>query len=272
MFHSFSDFHVAWIKFAIAVSCALLLSNFAAADEHRHRDREFHDHEFREHEFRDRAFIDSRYHHEHYYPPRGYLFGALPREHHVVIFGGVRYFFGAGIWYRRHNEHFIVVAPPLGVIVPVLPPAYATVWVGGAPYYYANNVFYVRQPAGYVVVQDPPSNMIVEQAPASPVVVEQNPASRTSGVVELGHANATNARSSAVMPQAPVVAATITPQLFVYPRQGQSPDLQTKDRNECHVWAVSQVGSDPNSAANPRLGDYQRALGACLDGRGYMMK
>ena len=67
---------------------------------------------------------------------------------------------------------------------------------------------------------------------------------------------------------------------FVYARQGQSEELQAKDRYECHSWAVSQTHYDPTQPAsgmpaaqlNQMRADYQRAMGACLDGRGYTMK
>ena len=68
--------------------------------------------------------------------------------------------------------------------------------------------------------------------------------------------------------------------IFVYPRQGQSEELQAKDRYECHSWAVSQTHYDPTQPTsgmpeaqlNQMRADYQRAQGACLDGRGYTMK
>lgn len=69
--------------------------------------------------------------------------------------------------------------------------------------------------------------------------------------------------------------------VYVYPRQGQSPEQQTRDRRECHSWAVGQTGYDPlnpppvnmpaGQAAQLR-GDFHRAMGACLEGRGYTVK
>ncbi len=35
---------------------------------------------------------------------------------------------------------------------------------------------------------------------------------------------------------------------FVYPKAGQSEQQQSKDRFECHEWAVSQTGFDPSNA------------------------
>ena len=39
-------------------------------------------------------------------------------------------------------------------------------------------------------------------------------------------------------------APSSTERIFVYPRQGQSEELQAKDRYECHSWAVSQTHYD----------------------------
>jgi hypothetical protein len=79
---------------------------------------------------------------------------------------------------------------------------------------------------------------------------------------------------------APSVTPPSTERIFVYPRQGQSEELQAKDRYECHSWAVSQTHYDPTQPAsgmpaaqlNQMRADYQRAMSACLDGRGYTMK
>jgi hypothetical protein len=35
--------------------------------------------------------------------------------------------------------------------------------------------------------------------------------------------------------------------LFIYPQKGQTQEQQSKDRNECHTWAVQQAGFDPNA-------------------------
>jgi len=79
---------------------------------------------------------------------------------------------------------------------------------------------------------------------------------------------------------APSLTPSSNERIFVYPRQGQSEELQAKDRYECHSWAVSQTHYDPThptsgmpeAQLNQMRADYQRAQGACLDGRGYTMK
>jgi hypothetical protein len=183
-----------------------------------------------------RQFQDSRYHHDRSYPARGQLIGALPRDHRVVVHGSARYYFSGGAWYRPQGTRFAVVVPPIGLFVSFLPPYYATIWLRGVPYYYANEVYYAHRGNGYVVVEPPKEE--VNQAPP--------PAD----------------------------------QMFIYPRQGQSEQQQADDRYACHQWAVSQTGFDPTqppggspeSQKIEKRADYQRAMSACLDGRGYTVK
>jgi hypothetical protein len=181
-------------------------------------------------------FRDTRYQHDRVYPVRGHVVRSLPRNHRVVVHGGARYYFSGGAWYRPYGPRFSIVAPPFGLFVPFLPPYYATVWVGARPYYYANEIYYAHRGDGYVVVEPPASD--VSQAPP--------PAD----------------------------------QLFIYPRHNQSEPQQATDRYECHSWAVNQTGFDPTrlpgDASQTQMGekraDYQRAMSACLDGRGYTVK
>jgi hypothetical protein len=71
-------------------------------------------------------------------------------------------------------------------------------------------------------------------------------------------------------------------EIFVYPRLGQSEELQAKDRYECHRWAARQthydptwpppVGDMPQARRNQMYVDYRRAENSCLDSRGYTVK
>jgi hypothetical protein len=225
----------------LALLTGLLLFGLAQSAQARERgsggDREIHgdrgpgDRGPRQGEFR-----DSRYHHDRTYPARGYVTGALPRDHRVVVHGRSRFYFSGGVWYRPQGARFVVVAPPFGLFVPFLPPYYATIWVGGIPYYYANDVYYAHRGNGYVVVEPPKSEVSETPPPAD--------------------------------------------QMFIYPRLGQSSKQQADDRYECHRWAVGQTGFDPiqqpggipEGQKAEKRADYQRALSACLDGRGYTVK
>ncbi len=177
-----------------------------------------------------------------YYPNRGAYVRAVPGRPFVFDRPGGRFYYSGGIWYRSYGPRFVVVGPPIGVFVPVLPPYYTTVWFGGAPYYYANDSYYVwsSQQNGYEVV-DPPGD--------------------------------------------PSTASTDAPQppppqgddLFIYPQNGQSAEQQASDKYECHKWSSSQTGFDPTQQAGGvppdqiagKRADYQRAMRACLEGRGY---
>jgi len=179
-----------------------------------------------------REFRDTRYSHDRSYPAHGQSFRRLPHSSHRVYHHGHHYYYSGGVWYRPYGPYYSVIFPPFGLFVPFLPPYYATVWLGGAPYYYANEVYYAHQGTGYVTV--PPPKEEVSQAPP--------PAD----------------------------------ELFIYPRLGQSEKQQADDRYACHQWAVSQTGFDPTQPPETqRKGtrtDYQRAMAACLDGRGYTVK
>jgi hypothetical protein len=48
----------------------------------------------------------------------------------------------------------------------------------------------------------------------------------------------------------------------MYPKNGQSPEQQSTDRRECQQWAAEQVGAS-------NAPDYERAMVACIQGRGY---
>jgi hypothetical protein len=135
-----------------------------------------------------------------------------------------------------------VVAPPVGLFVPFLPSFYTTVWFHGTPYYYANETYYISTPGGYVVTQ-PPQGEVSEAPPESSEAMENK--------------------------------------LFIYPRKGQSQAQQDNDCYECHKWAKDQTNYDPTTAipqgmsanqAMQRRADYQRAMAACLESRGYTVK
>lgn len=46
--------------------------------------------------------------------------------------------------------------------------------------------------------------------------------------------------------------------LFIYPSQGQDPELQRQDRYECHVWAAQQTGFDPSTYQAPQPVTYTK--------------
>ena len=190
--------------------------------------------------YRERGYtFDKRHHHNRYYPPRRTIVKSLPRGYRVVPHRDFDFYFHSGVWYRSSGRHFSVVFPPLGLIVPVLPPFYTTIWVGGLPYYYAGGVYYVWRPEerAYMVTNPPPESEVIEEQ-------------------------------------------TAPKQLFIYPKNGQSEEQQATDRYECHRWSADQTGFDPTRPGGnvspernaSKRADYQRAMKACLEARGYSVQ
>jgi len=187
--------------------------------------------------------LDQRYNHGRYYPPLGTVRPSLSGEYRPYYRGGDRYYFNGGVWYAPRGPGFVVVRPPPGLVINVLPPYYSTVWFAGTPYYYADIVYYTWQPDqnGYAVV-DPPDN-----------------ADQPSN--------------------APDAAPPGTDDPIVYPKNGQTKDQQAADQFECHNWARTQTGFDPTqpgggvqaSDIDRSRSNYNRAMSACLQGRGYQV-
>lgn len=72
------------------------------------------------------------------------------------------------------------------------------------------------------------------------------------------------AQSPAPGTSAQAQAALVDP--VIYPRSGQSAAQLDKDRHECVQWAAAQ----PRALADASV--YQRAILACMDGRGYTLR
>ncbi|HTY48644.1 MAG TPA: DUF6515 family protein [Steroidobacteraceae bacterium] len=186
---------------------------------------------------------DNRFGHDRVYPARGFVAHDLPRDRFEVWHGHDHFFYSGGVWYAPRGGAFVVVAPPLGVFVPVLPAFYTTLWFGGVPYYYANDAYYTwsAQNNGYEVVDPPPG-----------------------------------ADTGATAPQPPPAGD----RLYVYPKNGQSQEQQSRDQYECYSWAKQQTGFDPTGAGGGAApgqppgsrADYDRAWTACLTGRGYTVQ
>ena len=169
-------------------------------------------------------------------PSRGAMVTSLPRGGVAINHLDHRYWYHGGSWYAPRGPRWIVVAPPFGAYVPFLPGFYSTYWWGGVPYFYANDAYYLwREPRRAYEVVEPP-----EGAPA---------------------------------------AAPAAEDIYLYPRNGQTTEQQSQDRYDCHRWAAEQTHFDPTRVgggvdgdAPVRRAEYFRAMGACLEGRGYSVK
>lgn len=163
----------------------------------------------------------------------GYFVPRLPPGYARVGVGGLSYFYAGGIFYGPAPGGYVMVGAPIGAVVPVLPPVYEVVVAGPATYYQAGAAWYAWDPmvGGYRVVSPP-------------------------------------------QPPPPGVAArSAANEIYFYPARGQDERQQQQDRYECHQWAVGESHFDPSVSQQPdnlqRYRDYQRAITACLVGRGY---
>lgn len=183
--------------------------------------------------------LDHRHKHDHYYPKRGAVVKRLPPKHRVVKYRHSDYYFSGGVWFRPSGSRFVVTMAPIGMIVPFLPYSYTTLWVGGVPYYYAAETYYVWAPEyrAYRVVGPPEDAAVAEQP-------------------------------------------EVSDKLFIYPKEGQSKDQQALDRYECHSWARGETGFDPTQPGGgvdiaqneSKRNEYNRAMKACLEARGYSVQ
>ena len=190
-----------------------------------------------------RVVLDARYHHDRYYPPRGYLVEQLPVGSVGVSFGPAQYFFHAGVWFHPVGARFEVVTPPIGIVVPLLPPGYVSLTIGGTSYYYANGVYYTpASGAGYIVVAPP---LGADTAQPLEIVGATPPAAAASSVS---------------------VASPSVREPIVYPRNGQKAAQTDVDLKQCRQWA----GAQPSASENASV--FDRAIDACLDGRGYTVR
>ncbi len=173
---------------------------------------------------------------------------------------------GGGYW---HGGYWPRAYYGLGFawFLPVLPLAYSTYWYGGLPYYYANDVYYTWNPsyAGYTATDPPP---VADPSGAGAAAAPEAPPP--------ANAPYPNSDPNAAAPyagagqQPPGAGAPVTDadgqqgRIFMYPKNGQSEEQQSADKRECQQWAAQQAGT---SGANSS--DYQRAMVACVEGRGY---
>ena len=247
---------------------------------------------------------DTRHGHDHVYPDRGAIVRDLPRGTIGVNYADVSYRYHDGIWLEPRGPAFTVVAPPIGIVVPTLPTFSTVLAHGGETYLYANDTYYRPRPdlGGYEVVNEPaegfpqtgPDALVGAQlpgaAPATPPVSAQAatvPAVAQAATFPPPTSAATTTTSTAAapvpvtLPTGPASASPSGPpqgpKVFLYPKNGQTPDQQARDRYECHRFAVAQSGFDPTrstGAASPAPGnepqsDYERAQSACFEARGY---
>jgi hypothetical protein len=126
-----------------------------------------------------------------------------------------------------------------GMATTVLPVGAVSVSYGGGRYWHHHGVWYRPWGARWVIVAPPVGIMVpVESATLTP-----------------------EAAAPLALP-----AVMARPDPVIYPRNGQSAQQTETDRQECNRWATTQ----PVALADAMV--FQRAVEACMDGRGYTLK
>jgi hypothetical protein len=170
---------------------------------------------------------------------------------------------------RYHHDHYY---PAPGYVAPRVP--YGSVVVGAGPgrYWFHGGVWYRPYGPGFRVVL-PPFGIVIPLLPPDYVTLTLGglPYYYANGVyyrpVPDGYvvtAPPPEAATAQVMPAPPPPAPKAEP--IIYPRNGQSPEQLESDRRDCNRWATTQ----PNAQADSSV--FNRAVEACMDGRGYTMK
>jgi hypothetical protein len=165
---------------------------------------------------------------------------------------------------HRHDRYY----PVTGYVVPALPPGSLSVRFDGGTYFFHAGVWFRPSGTRFVVVL-PPIGIVVPLLPPGYV-------SLWVGSSLYYYANgvyyAPDGVAGYVVVAPPVqaevpgsVAPAALPEPIFYPRNGQSAAQTATDRRECDEWAVTQPGAEDPSVA-------RRALGACMDARGYTMR
>lgn len=179
---------------------------------------------------------------------------------------------------HRHNRYY----PRPGHVVKTLPRGHRSVVHHRTKYYTHNGIWY--RPSGlHFSVIAPPVGLIVPILPHfyTTIWVGAVPYYYASGTYYTWHPEHRGYMVIAPPNDDEVYEEPEIPeQLFIYPKMGQSEEMQATDRYECHRWAVGQSGFDPTQPGGnvpadenaARRTDYNRATKACLDARDYSVQ
>ena len=168
---------------------------------------------------------------------------------------------------RYHHDHYY---PAPGYVVAHAPPGAVVVRHPADPYYFHGGVWYHGYgPRLRVVV--PPVGILVPLLPSAYVTLR-------IGGAPYFYANGVYYQSApggyvVVNPPAEAPEAVpapppppLRPEPIIYPRNGQSTQQTEADRQDCNRWAASQPAALNDASV------FNRAVEACMDGRGYSMR
>jgi hypothetical protein len=170
-----------------------------------------------------------------HYPAPRYV-QTLPHGHSRHNWNGSNYYQYGGSWYRPYGNRYLAVGAPYGLFMSYLPSYHSSFWFGSSRYFFADNTYYTYEPTrrGYTVSRSPYGDDNVDDYDGN----QQDD------------------------------------DLYIYPARGQSQQQQEQDRYECHRWAADESDYDPTDSQydSELREDYDRAITACLTGRGYSVR
>lgn len=172
---------------------------------------------------------------------------------------------------RYHHDHYY---PAPGFVAPHVPHGAVVVGAGPDRFWFHGGVWYRPWNGGFRVVL-PPVGLILPVLPGAYVTLTLGglPCYYANGVyyrpVPEGYVVAApppEAATAQVLPPPAPPAPPPRPEPIIYPRNGQTGEQLESDRRECNRWATTQ----PRAQADASV--FNRAVEACMDGRGYTMK
>jgi hypothetical protein len=171
---------------------------------------------------------------------------------------------------RYHHDHYY---PARGQVVATLPGGSLSIGFGGGNFFVHGGVWFRPQGGRFVVVA-PPLGVVVPLLPPAYVSlwiggapyyyangVYYQPAPGQGYTVVAPPPDA-----AAAQPVPPAPPPSMPPDPIIYPRSGQSAAQTEADRQDCNRWATTQ----PSAMADASV--FQRAVAACMDGRGYTVR
>ena len=171
---------------------------------------------------------------------------------------------------RYHHDHYY---PARGAVVSGLPAGSVSVAHNGTNWFFHGGVWFRPYGPRYIV-SIPPVGIVVPLLPPDYTAL-------WIGGVPYYYANAvyySAAPGQGYVVVAPPTGADVAqpvtssatpgnvPDIIIYPRNGQSAAQIDADRQDCQRWAATQPGANSNGNV------LQRALAACMDGRGYNVR
>jgi len=197
---------------------------------------------------------------------------ALAQEHGPRNPHGPREYPGRMVFDSRYHHDRYYPAP--GFIAPALPRGSVIIGHGRENFFFHGGIWYRPYGSSFRVIV-PPVGLVIPILPSAYVTLQiggvpyyyANGVYYTAVVGGPGYVVAAppppNVEATPVLP-APMQPPRPDP--IIYPRNGQSNAQLEADRQDCNRWATTQ----PSAMSDASV--FNRAVEACMDGRGYTMR